>query len=92
LTPTSAPRALRIAPPMIVSLWTQGLPDDYCQQYAAPIAAVPREDVVRVARQYVDVDHLVIVMVGDRSMIEGPMRATRVAPIAITDIEGNPVQ
>ena len=76
----------------IVSLWTQGLPDDYYQQYAARIAAIRREDVVRVARQYVDVDHLVIVIVGDRSTIEGPLRATGVAPIAITDIEGNPVQ
>ena len=76
----------------IVSLWTQGLPDDYYQQYAARIAAVRREDVVRVARQYVDVDHLVIVIVGDRSTIEGPLRVTRVAPIAMTDIEGNPVQ
>jgi zinc protease len=75
----------------IVSLWTQGLPDDYYQQYAARIAAVRREDVVRVARQYVDVDHLVIVIVGDRSTIEGPLRATRVAPVVITDIEGNPV-
>jgi predicted Zn-dependent peptidase len=76
----------------IVSLWTQGLPDDYYQQYAARIAAVRREDVVRVARQYVDLDHLVIVIVGDRSTIEGPLRETRVAPITITDIEGNPVQ
>ena len=76
----------------IVSLWTQGLPDGYYQQYAARIAAVRREDVVRVARQYVDVDHLVIVIVGDRSTIEGPLRATRIAPIAITDIEGNPLQ
>jgi predicted Zn-dependent peptidase len=76
----------------IVSLWTQGLPDDYYQQYAARIAAIRREDVVRVARQYVDVDRLVIVIVGDRSTIEGPLRATGVAPITITDIEGNPVQ
>jgi len=76
----------------IVSLWTQGLPDDYYQQYAARIAVVKREDVLRVARQYVDVEHLVIVIVGDRSTIEGPLRATRIAPIAITDIEGNPVQ
>jgi predicted Zn-dependent peptidase len=72
----------------IVSLWTQGLPDDYYQQYAARIAAVRREDVVRVARQYVDVDHLAIVIVGDRATIEGPLRATAIAQIAITDIEG----
>ena len=74
----------------IVSLWTQGLPDDYYQQYEARIAAVQRDDVVRVARQYVDVDHLVIVIVGDRSTIEGPLRATHVAPITMTDIEGTP--
>jgi predicted Zn-dependent peptidase len=72
----------------IVSLWTQGLPDDYYQQYAGRIAAVRREDVVRVARQYVDVDHLAIVIVGDRATIEGPLRAAAIAPIAITDIEG----
>jgi len=76
----------------IVALWTQGLPDDYYQQYAARIAAVRREDVVRVARQYVDVDHLVIVIVGDRAAIEGTLRATGVAPIAITDIEGTSLQ
>jgi zinc protease len=76
----------------IVALWTQGLPDDYYQQYAARIAAVRREDVVRVARQYVDVDHLVIVIVGDRATIEGPLRAARIAQIALTDIEGTPAQ
>ena len=76
----------------IVALWTQGLPDEYYQQYAARIAAVRREDVVRAARQYVDVDHLVIVIVGDRAAIEGTLRATGVAPIAITDIEGTSLQ
>jgi zinc protease len=76
----------------IVALWTQGLPDDYYRQYAARIAAVRREDVVRVARQYVDVDHLVIAIVGDRAAIERPLRATGVAPIAITDIEGTSLQ
>ena len=72
----------------LVALWTQGLPDDYYQNYAARIAAITREDVVRVARQYVDVDHLAIVIVGDRASIEAPLRATRVAPLTITDIEG----
>jgi len=76
----------------IVALWTQGLPDEYYQQYAARIAAVRREDVVRAARQYVDLDHLVIVIVGDRAAIEGTLRATGVAPIAITDIEGTSLQ
>jgi zinc protease len=74
----------------IASLWTQGLPDAYYQQYGAKVAAVTREDVVRVAKQYIDLDHLNIVIVGDRATIEGPLKATGIAPIVVLDIEGNP--
>ena len=45
---------------------------------------------LRVAKKYIDLDHLAIVIVGDRATIEGPLKATGIAPIAITDIEGNP--
>src|SRR3954470_23116544 len=75
----------------ITTLWTQNLPDDYYQQYAKQIAAITRDDVLRVAKQYVTVDHLAIVIVGDRSVIEAPLKATGIAPIALYDIEGNPV-
>ena len=73
----------------IVSLWTQGLPDDYYHQYAAKVSGIRKEDVVRVAKQYIDLDHLAIVIVGDRASIEGPLKATGIAPIVLTDIEGN---
>ncbi len=75
----------------LTTLWTQDLPDDYYQQYAKRIAAVTKDDVVRVAKQYVTVDTLAIVIVGDRSVIEGPLKATGIAPIALYDIEGNPI-
>jgi zinc protease len=75
----------------LTTLWTQSLPDDYYQQYGTRIAAVTKDDVVRVARKYVTVDNLAIVIVGDRSVIEGPLKATGIAPIAFYDIEGNPV-
>lgn len=75
----------------LTTLWTQNLPDDYYQQYGTRIAAVTKDDVVRVARKYVTVDNLAIVIVGDRSVIEGPLKATGIAPIAFYDIEGNPV-
>jgi predicted Zn-dependent peptidase len=75
----------------LTTLWTQQLPDDYYQQYAKKIAAVSKDDVVRVARQYVTVDKLAIVIVGDRASIEGPLTATGIAPIVHYDIEGNPV-
>jgi zinc protease len=75
----------------IQALVTQGLPDTYYQQLGAAVAKVTKDDVVRVAKQYIDVDHLAIVIVGDRATIEGPLKATGNAPIVNLDIEGNPV-
>jgi zinc protease len=74
----------------VTTLWTQGLPDNYYQQYAKAIATVTTDDVVRVARKYIDLDHLAIVIVGDRATIEAPLKATGIAPIALLDIEGTP--
>jgi zinc protease len=76
----------------LTALWTQNLPDDYYQQYAKKIAAITKDDVLRVARQYVTVDRLDIVIVGDKSVIEGPLKAANIAPIEYRDIEGNPVK
>ena len=73
------------------TLWSLGLPDDYFQQYAKAVAAVTKDDVVRVARRYIRLDQLAIVIVGDRTAIEGPLKATGVGPIVLLDIEGNPV-
>ena len=72
----------------ITSLWTQGLPDDYYQGYKARIADITKDDVVRVAKRYIDLDHLSIVIVGDRASIEGPLKATGLAPVRIGDLEG----
>jgi predicted Zn-dependent peptidase len=76
----------------LTTLWTQGLPDDYYQQYSKAIAAVTKEDVLRVAKKYIDIDKLAIVIVGDRASIEAPLKAANVAPIAYLDIEGAPKQ
>ncbi len=48
-----------------------------------------KADLVRVAKQYIDLEHLSIVIVGDRATIEGPLKATGIAPIVELDIEGN---
>jgi zinc protease len=74
----------------IAGLWLQSLPDDYYQQYTKSVMAVTAADVVRVAKQYLDLGHLAIVIVGDRKAIEEPLRATKIAPITHLDIEGNP--
>jgi len=74
----------------LTTLWSQGLPDDYYQQYTKAVAAVTKADVLRVAKKYIDIDRLAIVIVGDRKSIEGPLKATNIAPIAFLDIEGAP--
>ena len=75
----------------IGSIYVLGLPETYYQDYAAKIDAVTADDLVRVARKYIDLDHLNIVIVGDRAVIEGPLAKTGIAPIVILDAEGKRV-
>jgi zinc protease len=75
----------------IGSIYTQGLPEDYYQQFAKAVNAVTREDFMRVAKQYIDPDKLAIVIVGDRAKIEGPLAATKIGPIVRLDINGDPI-
>src|SRR6266550_2357418 len=75
----------------ITGLMVQGLPDDYYQNYAKAVSAVTKEDLTRVANLYIDLNHLAIVIVGDRSAVEAALRATGIAPITILDADGNPV-
>jgi predicted Zn-dependent peptidase len=69
-------------------LFTQDLPQTYYQDLPAKINAVTREDLVRVATKYVDLAHLDIVIVGDRSAVEGPLKATGIAPVVLLDRDG----
>ena len=74
----------------ITSLVVQGLPDDYYQTYAKNVSAVTKEDLLRVAKRYIDLNHLAIVIVGDRASVEAALKATNIAPITLLDVEGNP--
>jgi predicted Zn-dependent peptidase len=74
----------------ITSVVVQGLPDDYYQTYAQNVSAVTKEDLARVAKRYIDLGHLAIVIIGDRAKVEETLKATGIAPIAMLDIEGNP--
>ena len=44
---------------------------------------------MRVARKYIDLDHLAVVIVGDRASIEDQLQATKIAPIVTLDVDGN---
>jgi predicted Zn-dependent peptidase len=75
----------------IANIYLQGLPQDYYQTFAAKVNAVTKDDLVRVAKKYIDLDHLNIVIVGDRAVIEEPLRKTGIAPIVILDPDAKPV-
>jgi zinc protease len=75
----------------VASIFTEDLPETYFQDFADHINSVTREDLVRVAKRYVDLQHLNIIIVGDRAAVEGPLKATGIAPIVLLDIEGRPV-
>jgi predicted Zn-dependent peptidase len=75
----------------ISSIYTQGLPEDYYQQFIRSVNAVTKDDVIRVAQKYIDPDHLALVIVGDRAKIEAPLVAAKIAPIIRLDINGDPI-
>ena len=74
----------------ITTLVVQGLPEDYYQTYAQNVSAVTKEDLARVAKRYINLNHLAIVIVGDRAKVATALQATEIAPLTMLDIEGNP--
>lgn len=75
----------------ISSVYVGDLPESFFTDYARKVNAVTADDLVRVARKYIDVDHLNIVIVGDRATIEEPLRRTGIAPVIALDINGKPI-
>lgn len=63
------------------------LPLDYYDSYSENIRAVSQADVERVARKYIDPEHLVILIVGDRETIEPKLRELNIAPVEVREIE-----
>lgn len=69
------------------------LPADYFTSYQAKLNAVTVEEVNRVAKKYLDPDHLTIVVVGDRAKIEPGLKTLPFAgTIQYLDAEGNPAE
>lgn len=63
------------------------LPGDFYNSYVPRIMAVTAADVQRVARQYIQPDRAVIVVVGDRAQIEPGLRALNLAAFEVRPAE-----
>jgi zinc protease len=75
----------------ISGIYVQDLPESYYQDFAAKVNAVTPDDLVRVAKKYIDLEKLNIVVVGDRAVVEEPLRKTGLGPVVILDLDGKPV-
>lgn len=63
-----------------------GLPDDVFSNYVGAVQAVTSADLTRVAKQYLLLDRMAVVVVGDRATIEAPIRATGLGPVTVVPI------
>jgi len=72
----------------ISDLWLHGLPLDYFQKYPSLLAAETPATLAEAAKS-IDIDRLVIVVVGDRAVIEKPLAAlgyqVQAAPAELTE-------
>ena len=64
------------------------LGDNYWNEYAANIAKVTADDVQRVAKKYIDLDHLQIVAVGDGKKVIDVLK--KYGTVEVFDTEGKP--
>jgi predicted Zn-dependent peptidase len=67
----------------LAELFVYGLPDDYYATLVSRVLAVTPADLLAVAKKHITPDRFVIVVVGDRATIEGPLRALNLGPIRI---------
>ncbi len=63
-----------------------GLADDVFTKYVGGVRAVTAADLTRVAKQYLLLDKMTVVIVGDRAKIEAPIRATGLGPVTVVPI------
>ena len=66
-----------------------GLPAEHLTQYAERVGAVTSADVQRVAREYLQPEKAVVVVVGDAAQVLEKVRA--IAPVSVFDVEGRPL-
>jgi predicted Zn-dependent peptidase len=70
----------------LAQLETYGMDASYFDDYVQRVMAVTAEDLRRVANQYIRPENSVVVVVGDRSVVEAGLRAANVGPVEIRDV------
>ena len=63
------------------------LPDDTFSNFVASVSKVASADLQRLAARYIQPDKMAVVVVGDRKVIEGPIRQLNLGPVNFVSID-----
>ncbi len=63
------------------------MPDDTYANFVGAVSRVTAADLQRAAARYIQPDKMAVVVVGDRSSIEGRVRALNLGPIHVVPID-----
>jgi zinc protease len=74
----------------LVEMVRYGLPDDYYQRYPQRVLQLQVADLDRAARKVIHPENLVWVVVGDRTLIEPPIRELGYGEVFVIDSDGQP--
>ena len=74
------------------SLLSTGMPIDFYSTYRERLAALTPADLGRAAKKHLPLEQMTIVVVGDLSKIEQPIRARSFGTVEVWDVEGNKVR
>ena len=72
-------------------LVTYGLPEDYLTSYPQKVRGTTAEALTQLAKQRVLPEQMVIVVVGDRKVIEPKIRELALGPVEFLDVDGKPL-
>lgn len=68
-------------------MYVYDLPADFFDTYVQKIQSVTAEDVLRAAKKYVEPDRFAVVIVGDRKVIEAPVKALGLGAMTFMTVE-----
>ncbi len=75
----------------LVQMVRYGYEDDYWDEYPERVRGLTLREVSDAAKEYVNPDGLIWVVVGDREKIEEEVRSLEFGPVTLLDENGNPV-
>lgn len=75
----------------LVEISRDHLPLDHYERYVRQVSGVTSADVAAAASRYLDPDRMIIVVTGDRTVLEPSLRAAKLGPVFVVDALGKPI-